>query len=1043
MTRVCPYCKTPLADDMQFCPGCGRKLLSVRTEERKAPEKPKSQKSTTSSGTKTLNIILTVTMVIQLAVVGWWYPGILRKKPEQGKPGGNESIVNLKQDATGSLSSINITYSEKEIANAKKETAVVSSDHSLGTAGEVSVEFDSWNLPKEDTLVVRTLPVKEDPNTGFTIHAYDFSMESGTDEFMTPVTIQIPRTVEEGQLGMCVAYNEESGEWEYVCQEISEDGKYYNLYTDHFCPKGEAVLSGHELKGLNDLGINSSAIMGYFFVSPRDMYDANMNMPVQMWYPSLFTYLERTYQVDLGTLADAMEKNEPETYPTTLPAPDLLQTEDVSVNLATIVEETYKLNSMKQYKEWFNKSWLHTKVTNIASGSIYERAGIALSILGMYGTYLKVSDDVIKGKTWWDAALQHKADIVGAGATSYGLVIAAMKGSEKILEATAASNAIAAAVVGLTMFAISYYYSQQETRTLSIPEEIYRDYYTDQKGNSRTFLYNIDKDNQALSDYGLIQPLQSLTDEENEQLQHLINQPMENDDGGVGLKGIDPIRLKAGEIDYKWSRVISFLYDTCFNTRPERFSEVIREFYRNYASAAYARGLPAYNSYALKDIANRGEDPTVIEIVPDDNKRNAYIDAMTNDLYVHHMKLHKSYMKKYQAYAEEKVYDLVEHELIPVLNRQIVFTVTDESLKNPEDLSKSDYGIDYTQIKENKEILSGSSDIPYAKVISTMKFAISTNGVYIPVSYPFFTPYRSYRFAGKDLFNGMPKEYYSPYTDIFLPRVNGDNNEIFRCTYYHYLMMGAPQAILFKNVKDKDSVEVPLEFTSVSEGTDGVIYVNTAVNSAVSGDWYLEEIIYPDYVNTCDTCEARIAEQRKRRDEYEENRKNRENNGDPDSAYVWFGIYCSERTTQYADQKYTITETYMDCSDMAKEEPKVVTYDPLPFTIDSKWVDQRMAEQMKSNPDSYYVYDYYFEAGDGYDRVYITFLNGKNQKKKTFEDLLAEHPNSDSFIMLYSGEAEGYYIAYKYRRVKPNMNIPSQSVHINQEWRDYVNVINQ
>ena len=69
MTRVCPYCKTPLADDMQFCPGCGRKLLSVRTEERKAPEKPKSQKSTTSSGTKTLNIILTVTMVIQLAAM--------------------------------------------------------------------------------------------------------------------------------------------------------------------------------------------------------------------------------------------------------------------------------------------------------------------------------------------------------------------------------------------------------------------------------------------------------------------------------------------------------------------------------------------------------------------------------------------------------------------------------------------------------------------------------------------------------------------------------------------------------------------------------------------------------------------------------------------------------------------------------------------------------------------------------------------------------------------------------------------------------------
>ena len=81
----------------------------------------------------------------------------------------------------------------------------------------------------------------------------------------------------------------------------------------------------------------------------------------------------------------------------------------------------------------------------------------------------------------------------------------------------------------------------------------------------------------------------------------------------------------------------------------------------------------------------------------------------------------------------------------------------------------------------------------------------------------------------------------------------------------------------------------------------------------------------------------------------------------------------------------------IDCYDRVKGEPKTVTYDSLPFTIDTKWVDKRMSEQMKDDPERFYYYQYYFETKDGYASDFIMFSNGKNQKNKSFEDLLADH----------------------------------------------------
>ena len=95
MANVCPYCGKPFSKGAQFCPACGKKL-SEATQLQTNPRKKEP-----NSG-RTINLILTVTMIIQLAVAGFKYPGFLvtQREPEPKEPRetaapGNEEPINM------------------------------------------------------------------------------------------------------------------------------------------------------------------------------------------------------------------------------------------------------------------------------------------------------------------------------------------------------------------------------------------------------------------------------------------------------------------------------------------------------------------------------------------------------------------------------------------------------------------------------------------------------------------------------------------------------------------------------------------------------------------------------------------------------------------------------------------------------------------------------------------------------------------------------------------------------------------------------------
>jgi hypothetical protein len=79
--------------------------------------------------------------------------------------------------------------------------------------------------------------------------------------------------------------------------------------------------------------------------------------------------------------------------------------------------------------------------------------------------------------------------------------------------------------------------------------------------------------------------------------------------------------------------------------------------------------------------------------------------------------------------------------------------------------------------------------------------------------------------VGLKLLKGEYKDYY-PAKNNFLPMLTENKgNVVFRCTYFHYLMMGAPTAITFRYLNDEKSKEKEVDFEIPPISEDGIIHV--------------------------------------------------------------------------------------------------------------------------------------------------------------------------------------------------------------------------
>ena len=327
-----------------------------------------------------------------------------------------------------------------------------------------------------------------------------------------------------------------------------------------------------------------------------------------------------------------------------------------------------------------------------------------------------------------------------------------------------------------------------------------------------------------------------LTQKESEQLKTLINEKL------VALPGASPLGGANPEpVPQAWAMVIKELYEICAD-EPQRLNDVLMAFYTNYANCFSYHDMKDLEYYRfVEEIMTRREDSRE-RILPSHTVQDQYVTNMVHDMLAWHQELHEKLTCTYEFQGKVEVETLIEQELLPMLNTQIVFTLEDTALGENKTLADSIYAKELKlperkTLRGNINVYTTEDFYDYSKAEAPMRFLLSKDGGYATVDEPVFYP-KSWFGVDGSFFLQSRKAHFYPYNDGFLPKIRENSNVIFTCTIYHYLMMGAPRAIRFHDMAGKaDDQDIP--FTLSDPGPDGVIRVNVKVNGTqTKGDSY-------------------------------------------------------------------------------------------------------------------------------------------------------------------------------------------------------------
>lgn len=766
-----------------------------------------------------------------------------------------------------SVSSIKVRYSEKDIKNAPKREAAVSPQSCQAECGEIKADFRSWNLQGEDTFIVRTLPELKDKEAGYVIKGYDFAMASGQNEFATDVTLTIPRTAQGENEGFCVAFNDKTGQWERVYSEISEDGKSYTIYTDHFCGKGEALptneLARQIAKEVTSEDLEKKQVKDYFgifcYYEDSKKYH-RMTSPVFAYYSYLWGVFQDKYAYTINDIILAINRNPQDKVIYADPDPTLTfgcEAVDVTGTASDLLGFT-------------------------PDHPFFKGPSAVTTLIGWISTASKMKSEIKQGKKLGDAAWNNKLNIVSGSVGTVGLFV---------------SNppvATGLTIAGVAVYCISKIDEATAPRELSVPEQIYRDYFYREYGAAdnigriqrnnankqfnrafgghpesvvpgasapkkdsfesarpkqtlvRHFYYDLSSGDERLSrpDAANIKRIPGLTDKENSHLKNYINKG--------GLAGSDP-RQKS-EIPAEWAYTLKILYKIC-EDHPERLSKLILDFYTNYAKTCWEMGDQKYKEFMEAVIEDRNYTENALR-PPTPNQKDDYTKNMVTEMMGSHSELIYELTTSAEHKSRQEIENLIEKDLLPKLNTMVEFRVTDDTLENPKDFSKSVYGERYAVGKDNPG-LYGKYAVDWSKAETPMAFGIKKGGDYQPVSKPRFIPRKNLGGIGRYITKGNEEDYF-PYIPNFLPQAVSGDNLVFTCTYYHYLMMGAPSAIIFHKMGEKDDYKPVPFILPQAPDSDGIMRVNVQAPKSTKKNIYVfdhcedEENIYgKDYFWTC------------------------------------------------------------------------------------------------------------------------------------------------------------------------------------------------
>lgn len=217
MADYCPECGTKIKKNNFYCSKCGAKVSGAEKGVQVKPDSKGTKSKKSGKGGRTaLCIFLVLVMIIELAIVGLKYPGILLR-------GDNPRNVDPEryhgQDDTESW---NVVNSEK---------VTMPKDGGEVTACGVTVCSTAENLSGDEEVEVIDYGTATDSDEE--VHRYEVSMGEHR-QFEVPVAVTIPVNLAEDEDVTVVHHIEETGEWVPLISEYDEETGTVTAYFSSF-----------------------------------------------------------------------------------------------------------------------------------------------------------------------------------------------------------------------------------------------------------------------------------------------------------------------------------------------------------------------------------------------------------------------------------------------------------------------------------------------------------------------------------------------------------------------------------------------------------------------------------------------------------------------------------------------------------------------------------------------------------------------------------------------------------------------------------------
>ena len=891
MANFCSSCGSKISPNAKFCPVCGAKIAQASQAGGAQPGQPVrpqgAPRKSGSGGSGALCFLLAAVLVIELAVVGFYRPGLFIR---DGKPlsvgnvaqgilsGGTdgnsgagssghsqegqadqagisaagsgydedeleelmwaENAVSLEDNLAAledydmpweveeildmyrnpvPVSSFDVAYTSEEIASAPKVEAAVSPANPTVSLGQYTADFGEWGLVGEDTLIVRDLPVHTDEDAGVDVKGYDFSLASGQHKFPTEVVVTIPRTAE-GDDGYVVTRGDD-GELKRVYSEISEDGKSYKVYISHFTEIDEVRTSSELYQRIKKYLVETSSVdkmtaeyMSAFYYPTYVSWTQRMSAPVDCYFPYLWHVVEPKFITNGDSILQQMAetvKNTPK---------DQLAYKVPIYGYGEYVNKTNDfvggVNDAKDVTDALELTHVVTKQNE----NFFRAFGALTMLVGAFFTIDRTAYELGQGKSYANAVGNNWLGWLGIGVGFIGTIF------------TAPAVGTTCAIAGLSMLAYSLYdeyIAYKPDREVSPVEQVYRSYYKE-GGVSRRIYYDMPEYAGRYKDgVGSMKPVSLFNDKQNAALKQFINEGLAQALYPGGLPGEDPQEI--GTVSGEWAWVYRLLIEMCASDMPDKTGDVLLEFCRNYAEAAWNMDGSSYLEFA-KDTARKWGWDADVAVWPEDSLKKDFTKFMVSEL----LKQQEIVLTKlvlafdHEAHAETET--RIKEELIPLLNTEITFRVVDDGLDNPWSFEDSIYSrsLKYDYSGGNQDVY-GFTDLSSSAVEAPMSFMVKKGGGYEPIPrYPMFYPQMNVAREGVFTTHTKTTDYY-PCRPTSFPLPNGVDNEVFVCTLYHYLMMGSPTAVRFHDL-DHKIPDQTVDFTLPEPGADGMMYVELHVN---------------------------------------------------------------------------------------------------------------------------------------------------------------------------------------------------------------------